>query len=37
MEATGRLGRVTGRAEASGQESAFGRASDLAGRNASEA
>src|ERR1700730_15319723 len=37
MVATERLGRVTGRVEASGQKSAFGRASDLAGRNASEA
>src|ERR1022692_2309121 len=37
MVATERLGRVTGRVEAPGQKSALGRASDLAGRNASEA
>ena len=37
MVATERLGRVTGQVEASEQKSAFGRASDLAGRNASEA
>jgi len=37
MIATERLGRVTGQVEASGQKSAFGRASNLAGRNASEA
>src|SRR6266849_3014338 len=35
MEATERLGWATGQAEASGQKSAFGRASNLAGRNAS--
>jgi hypothetical protein len=34
--ATERLGRVTGRVEASGSKSAFGRASNLAGRNAVE-
>jgi hypothetical protein len=35
--ATERLGRVTGQDEASGRKSALRRASDPAGRNASEA
>ena len=35
MEATERLGWATGQVEASGQKSAFRRASDPAGRNAS--
>jgi hypothetical protein len=37
MEATERLGWATGQVEASGRKSALRRASDSAGRNASEA